>query len=93
MQTEPQPVGRPTGFFFGEVGVAATQCYLGASTPFGVIIFVTDRVYNARATVRADDGSTRTYSLPFLLAHGFTLAAGEEAGQPETLETTTDRTA
>ena len=58
MQTEPQPVGRPTGFFFGEVGVAATQRYLGASTPLGVIIFITDHVYNARATVRADDGST-----------------------------------
>ena len=72
--------------------MAATQCYLGASTPFGVIIFVTDHVYNARATVRADDGSTRTYSLPFLLAHGFTLATGEKAGRPETLETTTDRT-
>ena len=72
--------------------MAATQCYLGANTPFGVIIFVTDHVYNARATVRADDGSTRTYSLPFLLAHGFALAAGEEAGQPKTLEATTDRT-
>ena len=86
MQAEPQPVGRPTGFFFGEVGVAATQCYLGASTPFGVIIFVTDHVYNARATVRADDGSTRTYRLPFLLAHGFTLAAGETVERAETLE-------
>ena len=73
--------------------MAATQCYLGASTPFGVIISITDHVYNAQATVRADDGSTRTYSLPFLLAHGFTLAAGEEAGRPETLETTTDRMA
>lgn len=73
--------------------MAATQRYLGASTPFGVIIFVTDRVYNARATVRADDGSTRSYRLPFLLAHSVTLAAGEAAERAETLETATDRTA
>ena len=48
---------------------------------------------DARATVRADDGSTRTYRLPFLLAHGFTRAAGKAAERAKTLETTTDRAA
>ena len=59
--------------------MAATKRYLGASTPFGVIIAVSDAVYNAEATVRAEDGGVRTYRLPFLIAHGVTLAGeGEE---------------
>lgn len=59
--------------------MAATERYLGASTPFGVIIAVSDAVYNAEATVRAEDGGVRTYRLPFLIAHGVTLAGeGEE---------------
>lgn len=45
--------------------MAATQFYVGASTPFGVIVQVTARVYNAEATVRSKDGSTRTYLLPW----------------------------
>lgn len=58
--------------------MAATKLYLGASTPFGVIIAVSDAVYNAEATVRAEDGGVRTYRLPFLIAHGVTLAGEEE---------------
>lgn len=57
--------------------MAATELYLGASTPFGVIIAVGDAVYNAEATVRAADGGVRTYRLPFLLAHGVVLV-GEQ---------------
>ena len=57
--------------------MAKAQCYLHARTPFGTIIHITDRVYNAEATVKAGDGTTRTYRLPFLIAHGVTLAQGE----------------
>ena len=46
--------------------MAATQRYLGARTPFGVIVRVSDRLYNAEAR----DGSTTRYRLPFLIAHG-----------------------
>lgn len=49
---------------------AATQRYLGARTPFGVIVRVSDRLYNAEATVQAKDGGTGVYRLPFLIAHG-----------------------
>ena len=59
------------------VGVTQAQRYLHARTPFGTIIRVTDRVYNAQATVKAEDGTTKTYRLPFLIAHGVTLAQGE----------------
>lgn len=55
--------------------MAATQCYLGSPTPFGVIVRVEDRVYNAAATVQAKDGGTSTYRLPFLIAHGARPAA------------------
>ena len=54
------------------------QRYLGGITPFGTIISVEDRVYNAEATVEAKDGSTRAYRLPFLIAHGLTLPEKEE---------------
>lgn len=49
---------------------AAAGRYLGAPTPFGVIVGVVGGVYNAEATVRAGDGSTTAYRLAFLLAHG-----------------------
>lgn len=63
--------------------MASTQRYLHARTPFGTIIHVTDRVYNAQATVKASDGTTRTYRLPFLIAHGATLAQGETETPPK----------
>jgi hypothetical protein len=53
------------------------QRYLGGLTPFGTIISVEDRVYNAEATVEAGDGSTKQYRLPFLIAHGLTLPEEE----------------
>lgn len=56
--------------------MASSQRYLHARTPFGIIIHVTDRVYHAEATVKANDGTTRTYRLPFLIAHGVTPAQG-----------------
>lgn len=54
------------------------QRYLGGRTPFGTIIHVSDRVYNTEATVEAKDGNTKTYRLPFLIAHGVTLAESEQ---------------
>ncbi len=54
--------------------MAATRLYIGASTPFGTIVQVSNSVYNALATVQAKDGSTGTYRLPFLIALGVTLA-------------------
>ena len=59
--------------------MSKAQRYLGDRTPFSTIIHVTDRVYNTEATVKAKDGSTKTYRLPFLLAHGVTLAESEQA--------------
>ncbi len=53
--------------------MAASQRFVGASTPFGVIVQVSDAVYNATALVRAQDGSTAVYRLPFLMALGVTL--------------------
>lgn len=53
--------------------MVATQLYVGASTSFGVIVQVTARVYNAEATVQSKDGSSRTYRLPWLIAHGVVL--------------------
>jgi len=53
--------------------VASTQRYLGARTPFGTIIHVSDCVYNPEVTVRTKDGSIKRYRLPFLIAHGLTL--------------------
>jgi hypothetical protein len=54
--------------------VAATQLYVGASTPFGVVAWVSNDVYNAQALVRAKDGTMNAYQLPFLLALGVTLS-------------------
>jgi hypothetical protein len=53
--------------------VAATQLYVGASTPFGVVTWVSNDVYNAQALVRAKNGTVSTYRLPFLLALGLRL--------------------
>ena len=53
--------------------MASTQKYLGAETPFGLIVQVEDRVYNPQVTVARADGSTGTYALPFLIAQGLTL--------------------
>jgi len=54
--------------------MASTQRYVGASTPFGTIVQVSNNVYNALATVQAKNGSSNTYRLPFLIALGVTLA-------------------
>ncbi len=48
--------------------------YLGARTAFGIIVHIAERLYNPEAVVEAKDGSTRSYSLPFLMAHGLELA-------------------
>ncbi len=48
--------------------------YLGARTAFGIIVHIAERIYNPEAVVQAEDGSTRSYSLPFLMAHGPELA-------------------
>lgn len=53
--------------------MAVTQRFVGASTPFGIIVQVSDILYNALATVQAKDGSRGTYRLPFLLALGVRL--------------------
>ena len=50
--------------------MAATQLYVGAQTPFGVVVRVSNSVYNALATVQAKDGGSSTYRLSFLIAHG-----------------------
>lgn len=68
--------------------MASSQRYLHARTPFGTIIHINDRVYHAQATVKAGDGTTRTYRLrtyrlPFLIAHGVTLAHGETETPPK----------
>ena len=47
---------------------AATQRFVGASTPFGKVVAVSDRLFNPTATVEAQDGTVNTYRLPFLLA-------------------------
>lgn len=57
--------------------MSTSQRYLGARTMFGVIVFITDCVYNAEAIVRAEDGSTQPYRLPFLIAHGLELTDPE----------------
>lgn len=53
--------------------MASTQKYLGATTPFGIIVHIDDRVYNPTVTVEDRDGCVATYSLPFLIAHGATM--------------------
>ncbi len=54
--------------------MAASQRFVGALTPFGTIVQVSDRLFNAEAVVKAQDGSIGTYRLPFLIALGVTLA-------------------
>ncbi len=53
--------------------MAASQRFVGAHTPFGVIVQVTDRLFNPEVIVQAKDGSVSTYRLPFLIALGVTL--------------------
>lgn len=53
--------------------MASTQRYVGAFTAFGTIVQVSDRIYNAEATVQAKDGTVSTYRLPFLMALGVKL--------------------
>ena len=52
---------------------AASQRFVGAHTPFGTIVQVSDRLFNPTATVRSQDGSVGTYRLPLLLALGVKL--------------------
>jgi hypothetical protein len=54
--------------------MASTKRFVGASTPFGVVVRVEDRLFNPEAVVRAQDGTVSTYRLPFLIALGVTLA-------------------
>jgi hypothetical protein len=54
--------------------MASTQRFVGAQTPFGTIVEVSNRVYNAQAVVRAKDGRVNTYRLPLLIALGVTFA-------------------
>ena len=53
--------------------MAATQRFVGASTPFGVVVRVENRLFNPTALVRAKDGTVSTYRLPFLIALGVTI--------------------
>ena len=53
--------------------MAASQRFVGACTPFGTIVQVSDRLFNPEVTVQAKDGSVSTYRLPFLIASGVTL--------------------
>ncbi len=53
---------------------AASQRFVGASTPFGVVVRVEDRLFNPTALVKAQDGSVSTYRVPFLIALGVKLA-------------------
>ncbi len=49
---------------------SASAIYLGASTPFGVIVGLEAAVYNPSATVIAKDGSRGTWPLAVLIALG-----------------------
>ncbi len=53
--------------------MATTQRFVGACTPFGKVVAVSDNLFNTTATVQAKDGSVSTYRLPFLIALGVTL--------------------
>jgi len=53
--------------------MASTQRFVGAHTPLGKVVAVSDNLFNALATVQAKDGSVGTYRLPFLIALGVTL--------------------
>ena len=57
--------------------MASTQKYLGAATPFGKVICIEDRIYNPAVIVEGQDGATKTYTLPFLIARGLTLIENE----------------
>ncbi len=53
--------------------MAASQRFVGASTPFGTIVQVSDRLFKPEVIVQAKNGSSNTYRLPFLIALGVTL--------------------
>ena len=61
--------------------MVSTQKYLGAITPFGTIVYIDDRVYNASATVQTQEGSTKVYRLPYLIALGVTSLVQPSAPQ------------
>ncbi len=63
----------------GQGNTPAAHRYVGARTAFGTITHVSSNVYNTLATVRAKDGSTDTYRLPFLIAFGVTYTATTES--------------
>ena len=46
--------------------------YLGAKTPFGVIVKLESCLYNPTATIEAKDGTRTTHKLPKLIALGIT---------------------
>ncbi len=55
----------------------SVQRYLGARTAFGIIVHIAERIYNPEVVVQAKDGSTRSYRLPFLMAHGLELTVAD----------------
>ena len=61
----------------------ARKNYLGAITPFGVIVELELRLYNATATCVACDGSRSEHKLPKLIALGLTLKEESRADHPE----------
>lgn len=50
--------------------MAASARYLGAATPFGVIVDLEPAVYNPQATVQSKDGSKSNWPLAVLIALG-----------------------
>lgn len=48
----------------------ASSRYLGAATPWGVVVEVEPRIYNPVCKVVSKDGETRQLRLAFLVAHG-----------------------
>lgn len=61
----------------------AQKNYLGARTPFGVIVELEPRLYNATATCVARDGTKTEHKLPKLIALGLTLKEEHRADHPE----------
>ena len=59
--------------------MAASQRFVGAHTPLGIIVQVEARLFNPTALVRATDGTTAEYRLPFLIALGVTVTTQEAA--------------
>lgn len=63
----------------GKGAGCASERYLGATSPFGVVVEIEPYLYNPLATVRHADGTESTYRLPFLLAHGLKVMTGAAA--------------